>query len=97
MKGDVKFAEKLTCSLENDMKNLANFHQNTQKSQNWDFDWIFIQSRKCISLNFTEELCVMAMRNGRKFEKELTCCFKIDMRSLTNFDLSTKKPQKFAL
>ena len=25
----VKFEEKLICGLENDMRNLANFHQNT--------------------------------------------------------------------
>ena len=28
-KGDAKFDEKLTCGLENDMRNLANFHQST--------------------------------------------------------------------
>ena len=26
-----KFEEKLTCGSENDMRNLANFHQSTQK------------------------------------------------------------------
>ena len=26
---DAKFEEKLTCGLENDMRNLAKFHQNT--------------------------------------------------------------------
>ena len=41
-----------------------------------------------MSLKFTEELCVMTMKNDAKFEKELTCCFKID-RNLTNFDPST--------
>ena len=35
------FEEKLT-SLENDMKNLTNFHQSTQKCQNWDFDGILL-------------------------------------------------------
>ena len=29
LKGDAKFEEKLTCGLENDMRNLANFHQST--------------------------------------------------------------------
>ena len=48
-------------------------------------------------LKFTEELCVMKMKNDAKFEEELTCQFKIDMRNLTNFDLSTQKSQKFAL
>ena len=34
MKGHAKFEEKLICGLENDMRNLVNFHQSTQKSQN---------------------------------------------------------------
>ena len=29
LKGDAKFEEKLTCGLENDMRNMANFHQST--------------------------------------------------------------------
>ena len=40
LKGDAKFEEKLTCGLENDMGNMANVHQSTWKSQNWDFDGI---------------------------------------------------------
>ena len=48
-------------------------------------------------LKYTEELCVMTMKNDTKFEEELTCCFKIDTRNLTNFDQSTQKSQKFPL
>ena len=36
--GDAKFEEKLTCCLENDVRDLANFHQSTRKCQNWSFD-----------------------------------------------------------
>ena len=50
-----------------------------------------------MSLKIAGELCVMAMTNDAKFEEELTCQFKIDMRNLTNFDPSTRKSQKFAL
>ena len=39
----------------------------------------------------------MRMKNDTKFEEDLTCQFKIDMRNLTNFDLSTRKSQKFEL
>ena len=46
-------------------------------------------------LKFKEELCVMARKNDAKFEIELTCHFKIDLRNLTNFDPSTQKSQKF--
>ena len=50
-----------------------------------------------MSLNFTEELCVLTVKNDAKFKEELTCQFKIDMRNLTKFDWSTRKSQTFAL
>ena len=37
----------------------------------------FIQIRKYMSLKFTEELCVMTMKNDAKFERKLTCAFKL--------------------
>ena len=49
-----------------------------------------------MSLQLALELCVMKMKNDAKFEKELTGQFKIDVRNLRNFDLSTRKSQKFA-
>ena len=42
LKSDAKFEEKLTCCLENDMRNFANFHQSTPKCQNWNFDKILL-------------------------------------------------------
>ena len=47
-----------------------------------------------MTLNFTKELCVMTRKNNAKFDKELTCHFKTDMRILTNFDSSTRKSKK---
>ena len=46
-----------------------------------------------MSLKFTDEFCVMTMKNDTKFEEKLTCQFKIDMRNLTNFDASTQNPK----
>ena len=37
LKSDAKFEKKLTCGLENDMKNLEKFHQST-----WGFDEILL-------------------------------------------------------
>ena len=37
------------------------------------------------------------MKKNAKFEKELTCQFKFDMRNLTNFDPNTQKSQTFTL
>ena len=50
-----------------------------------------------MTLKFAEEFCLMAMKNNAKFEEDLTCHFKTDMRNLTNFDLSTQKFKKIAL
>ena len=50
-----------------------------------------------MSLKFTDELSVMTLKNVAKFEEELTCQFKIDVRNLTNFDPSAQKAQKFVL
>ena len=38
----------------------------------------------------------MTMKNNTKFGEELTCHFKVDTRSLTNFDSSTFKSKKIA-
>ena len=42
LKSDAKFEEKLTCCLENEIRNLTNFHQSTRKCQNWNFDGILL-------------------------------------------------------
>ena len=39
----------------------------------------------------------MTVKNNAKFEYELTCHFKTDMRNLTNFDSDTQKSKKVAL
>ena len=57
----------------------------------------FIQSRKCMSLKLTGELCVMTMKNDAKFEKRLFCQFKTDMKNFKKFDPSTQKFQKYSL
>ena len=55
----------------------------------WDY---FIQSRKLeLKLEFTEELCIMTVKNNAKFAEELACRFKIDINNLTNFDQNTQK------
>ena len=52
--------------------------EHVSKSKNWDFYWILLsKSRKCMSLKFTEELCVMTMKNDVKFEEDLTYQFKL--------------------
>ena len=50
-----------------------------------------------MTLQFTEELRVMTMKNNAKFEEELIFHFKTDMRNLTNFNSTTQKSKKIAL
>ena len=39
----------------------------------------------------------MTMKKDAKLEEEMTCRFKIDMRTLMNFNTSPRKSQKFAV
>ena len=50
-----------------------------------------------MKLKFTGEFFAMAMKNDAKCEEELTSQFKIEIRNLTKFGLSTRQSQKFAL
>ena len=50
-----------------------------------------------MTLKFTDELCVMTIKNNAKLEEELTCHFKTDMGNLKNFDSRTQKSKKIAL
>ena len=82
LKIGAKFEGKVTCAFKNDMKNLANFHRACSKVLKLELLLgPFIQSKKCMSLKFTGELCVMTMKNDAKFEEEVICQFKIDIRS----------------
>ena len=47
-----------------------------------------------MTLKLREELCVMKMKIYAKFEEELTCRFKIDIKNFTNFDPSCQKAKK---
>ena len=38
LKGDTKFKGKLTRGLQNDIRNLVNFHMSSRKSENLHFD-----------------------------------------------------------
>ena len=48
-------------------------------------------------LKSAEELSLMKLNRDTKFGQESSCHFKIGKRNLTNFDLSTRKSQKFSL
>ena len=57
----------------------------------------FGQSIYCLRQNSTEELSFMKLKRDIKCGEEWTNRFKIAIRNLTNFDLSTQKSQRFSL
>ena len=60
-------------------KTLGKFSPEHSKVTKLGLSWApFVQSRKCMSLKFTEVLCVMTMKNDTKIEEELIFHFKID-------------------
>ena len=94
MKSDAKFEEKLTCGLENYMRNLANFHQGTWKCQNWEFDRIFLSKvENAWTKNLQRSYVSWQWRMMQNFWEELTCCFKIDMRNLRNLTWAWGSPK----
>ena len=42
LESNAKFKKKVIFGLKNDMRNLANIHQRTRKSHNWDFHGILL-------------------------------------------------------
>ena len=69
--------------------------EHVRKSKNWDTYLVVLPKVENISaLKFRGGPCVMRMKNDSKFELELTCQFKIDMRHLANFHQTTLKNLK---
>ena len=55
-------------------------HSKVSKLELW---WDpFIQNRKCMSLQYTEELCIITIKNDAKLGEELICCFRTDISNL---------------
>ena len=69
LKSDAKFEEKLTCGLQNDIRDKSNFYFNG-----------FLLAKK-----ITEELSFMTLKSDAKFEEKRTCGLENDMRNLANF------------
>ena len=46
-----------------------------------------------MSLKFTEKLSIMTLKNNAQVGRRFTCCFKIEIRNLTNFEPSAQMSQ----
>ena len=88
---DAKFEGKRTCAFKNDMRNLVNFYQIKFESPKiGTLMGSFYPKQKINKLKICRGVCVMKMKNDPKFEQELTCQFKIDMRQATQMDKRSK-------
>ena len=66
-------------------------------SPNLYFDSLLLQKVYKVSAKKSmEELCLLILKSGAKFEEKLIFCFEND-KNLVNFDLSTKNSKKFSL
>ena len=87
LKSDAKFEEKLTLGSKNDTKNLVDFNVSSGSSEYLHFSMLLLPKVYYFrAKKSTEELCVITLKNDAKFEEELTCALKNDMRNLGNFD-----------
>ena len=90
--------KKLTLGSKTDMKSLVNF--NARRGQVWKFAHLcasFVESILCLSQKSTEELCGITLKNDAKFEEDLNCALKNDMRNLVNFDPAPESLNIFTL
>ena len=97
LKSYANFEEKLTSGLKKDMRIWQIFTRALESVKIGTLMRSFCPKQKIMTLKFTEELCVMTMKNNAKFDEELTCHFKTDIRNLTNFDSSSRKSKQIVL
>ena len=68
LKSDAKFEEKLTLGSKNDMRNLVNFNVSCGKSENLQFDVLFLSIEYKVSAKkSTEELSFITLKRDPNF------------------------------
>ena len=69
LKSDAKFKQKLTCGFKYDKKDLINFHQTTQKSENFTLIGCFCPKYMRFGhKKNAERLSFMTLNSDAKFE-----------------------------
>ena len=84
------------------MRNFVNFNMSSDKSENLHSDvlllWkVYFVESICLSQKSTDELCIITLNNDAKFEEELTCALKNEMRNLASFDPTIKRTEELCL
>ena len=57
----------------------------------------FVKSILCLTQKTTEELCIITLKKNAKFDLELTCALKNDMRNLKNVDPTLENLKTYTL
>ena len=98
LKRETKFGKESICRFKIGIRNLIKFDPCTRKSQKifilmgyFGATYVLLELKKYRGGIFHE-----TEEGYTKFGEELTCCFKIVVKNLTNFDPSTRKSQKFS-
>ena len=98
MRSNVEFEEKLTLGSKNGMMNLVNCNVGSDKSENLHFDVLLFSKIYYVwAKKNTEELFLTTLKNDAKFEEELTCVLKNDMRNLGIVDPTVESLKNFKL
>ena len=90
LKSCAKFEEKLTLGYKNYMRNLVNFNESIGKSKILHFNVLPFSKLYYIDPKKVHRSSVITLENDAKFEQELTCALKHDVRNLANFDTTRK-------
>ena len=95
MKNDTKFQEELTCHFKLTWRNWGILIRALESLKKFRFNGLLLSKVYFFwAKKSTEKLSFMKLNRNTKFGEESTCRFKIGRRSLTNFDLSTRKSRK---
>ena len=89
-KGD----EKLTGCLKNNIRNLVNFHGSIRKPENLHFDGLLLSIAYKVSVKMYRRVDLKSLKSNLNFEGKMTFYLKNDMRSLVNFNASSKRFKK---
>ena len=97
LRNDAEFKEKLTTCrfiFKLDMRNLVNFHPNTQKSKNFTSMGYFCPKYEVWAKKIYRSYLLWHWTVMQNLNKLWPCAFKNNMRNWMNFHYSTQKSEK---
>ena len=93
LNGVTKCKEKLSRYLENDIRNLVNFHASSQKSENFQFlGFLLSKAYKFFDEKIQKSYVSWHWRVIQSLKRKLILGPKNDMKNLVNFNASSENP-----